>query len=104
MGFTHYARNQAAVNALGLKWISLQDEIPEDFVAAESDVHGVLGQSGSNPRRQTSTTQGYKSLSHGMANVTIPELNMLKNSSILAVSVPINLSIKFAFDSVNDPR
>ena len=29
---------------------------------------------------------------------------MLKNSSTLAVSVPINLSIKFGFVSVNCPR
>ena len=43
----------------------------------------------------------YKSLSHGMANVLIPEINMLKNSSTLAVSVAINLAIKLLFVSVN---
>ena len=32
---------------------------------------------------------------------SIPEVNMLKNSSTLAVSVPINLSIKLGFVSVN---
>ena len=47
---------------------------------------------------------GYKSWSRGMTNVSIPEVNMLKNSSTLAVSVPINLSIKLGFVSVNDPR
>ena len=31
-------------------------------------------------------------------------VNMLKNSSTLAVSVPINLSIKLGFVSVNGPR
>ena len=31
----------------------------------------------------------YKCWSHGMTKVSIPELNMLKNSSTLAVSVPI---------------
>ena len=36
--------------------------------------------SGSNPRQQTSTTQGCKSWSHGMRNVPIPEVNMLKSS------------------------
>ena len=36
--------NQAAVNALASQWISLFDEIQADFVGAESDVHGVLGQ------------------------------------------------------------
>ena len=56
--------------------------------------------SGSNPRRQTSTTQGYES----MTNVSIPAVNMLKNSSTLTVSVPINLSIKLFFFSVNGPR
>ena len=39
-----------------------------------------------------------------MTNVSIPEVNMLKNSSTLAVSVPINLPIKLGFVSVNDPR
>ena len=36
-----------------------------------------------------------------MTNVSTPEVNMLKNSSALAVSVPINLSIKLSFVSVN---
>ena len=49
-----------------------------------------MSHSGSNSRRQTSTTQGYRSWSHGIVNVSIPEVNMLKNSSTLAVSVPIN--------------
>ena len=46
----------------------------------------------------------YKSWSHGMTNASIPEVNMLKNSSTLAVSVSINLSIKLGFVSVNGPR
>ena len=37
---------------------------------------------------------GYKSWSHGMINVSIPEVHMLENSLTLAVYVPINLSIK----------
>ena len=32
-----------------------------------------------------------------MTNVSGPEMNMLKNSSTLAISVPINLSIKLGF-------
>ena len=56
--------------------------------------------SGSNPRRQSSTTQGCKSSSYGITNVSIPEVKMLKNSSTVAVSVPINLSIKLGFVSV----
>ena len=44
-----------------------------------------------NPRRQTSTTQWYKSWSHVMTNFSIPEVNILKNSSTLVVSVPIKL-------------
>ena len=63
-----------------------------------------MSHSGSNPRRQAPTTQGYKSWSHGMKNVSIQEMNMLKNSSTLAVSVPINHSIKLGFVSVNDPK
>ena len=43
-------------------------------------------------------------LSHGMTNVSIPQVNMLKNNSTLAVSVPINLSIKLGFVSINSPR
>ena len=34
-----------------------------------------VSHNGSNPRRQTSTTQGYKSWSHSMTNVSIPEVN-----------------------------
>ena len=51
-----------------------------------------MSHSGSKPRQQTSMTQGYKSLSHGMTNVSIPEVNMLKNSSTFAASVSINFS------------
>ena len=39
-----------------------------------------------------------------MTNVSIPEVSMLKNSSTLAVTVPINIFIKIGFVSVNDPR
>ena len=43
-------------------------------------------------------------LGPSVTNVSIPEVNMLKNSSTLAVSVPINLSIKLGFVSVNRPK
>ena len=46
---------------------------------------------------------GYQIWSNGMTNLLIPEVNMLKNSSTLAVSVPMNLSIKLCFVSVKDP-
>ena len=46
----------------------------------------------------------YKSWFHGMTNVLILEVNILKNSATLAVSVPINIFIKFGFVSVNGPR
>ena len=49
-------------------------------------------------------TQGYKYWSHGMTNVSIPEVNMLENSSTLALSVPINHSITLGFVCVNGPR
>ena len=39
-----------------------------------------------------------------MKNVSIPEMNMWRNSSTLAVPVPINLSIKLGFVSVNGLR
>ena len=47
---------------------------------------------------------GYKSWSHGVANVSTPGMNILKYSSTLAVSVPIIFSIKLGFVSVNGPR
>ena len=39
-----------------------------------------------------------------MTNASIPDVNMLKNSSTLAASVPINLSIKLGFVFVNGPK
>ena len=59
---------------------------------------------GNNPRRQTSTTQGYKKLVPRYDKCLNSGVNMLKNSSTLAVSVPINLFIKFGFVSANSPR
>ena len=50
-----------------------------------------MSHSGSNPRRQTSTTQ-----------VTIPDVNMLENSSNIAVSLPINLSINVRLGAKGD--
>ena len=47
---------------------------------------------------------GHKTWSHGMTNISILEVNMLKNFSTLAVSVPINISIKLDFISVNGTR
>ena len=73
-GLHKLPRNQAAINALASQWISLQDEFQADSVGAESDVLCILGQTGSSPKRQ-----GYKSWSHGMTNVSILEVNMLKH-------------------------
>ena len=101
---TDTANVELFFNVLTSQWISLQDKIQADHVGMENDVHGVLGQTGSNPRRQTSMTQGQKSWSHDMINVSISEVNMLKNSSTLAVSVPINIPKKLVFVSVNKPR
>ena len=39
-----------------------------------------------------------------MTNISILEVNILKNSSILAVSVTMNVSFKLGFVSVNGPR
>ena len=47
---------------------------------------------------------GIQKLSHGMTNVPIPEVNMLKHRSILAVSAPINISIKLDYVFVNGTR
>ena len=63
----------------------------------------VTHSSGCSPRQQTSTTLRNKSCSHGMTNFSIPEVNMLKNSSTLAVSFSINLSINLSFVFVNHP-
>ena len=57
-----------------------------------------------NTRWQNSTTQGHKSWSHGMTNVSIPQVNMLKNSSIFVVSVTVNLSVKLGLVSLNGLR
>ena len=46
---------------------------------------------------------GYKSFSHGMTYVSVPVVNMLKNSSTLDVFVTINVFIKLGFVSVNGP-
>ena len=45
-----------------------------------------------------------KVVSHGMINVSIRQVNMLRNSSTLALPVPIILSTKFGFASVNGYR
>ena len=63
-----------------------------------------MSHSGSNPRWQTSTTQGYESWSHGMTNVSVQKVNMLRNSSTLAVFLPINCAIKLEFVYVNGHR
>ena len=39
-----------------------------------------------------------------MRYVTIPEVNMFKNSSTLDVSVPINLTVKLGFVCVSGPK
>ena len=46
----------------------------------------------------------YKTWSHRMTNISIPEMKILKNSSIFAVCVSTNLSIKLGFVSVNVTR
>ena len=46
VGCTHYPRNQAAINAFALQWISLQEKIQADLVGTKSDVHVVLRQTG----------------------------------------------------------
>ena len=47
---------------------------------------------------------GYDNWSYGMANVSITEFNVLKNSITLAVPVPINFSIKSGTVSENGAR
>ena len=64
----------------------------------------ALNLSFTNPTRLNRSPYLYKSWSHGMTNLSVPEVNLLKISSILAVSVAINLSIKLDFVSVNGPR
>ena len=45
-----------------------------------------------------------QTLSHGVTNISIPEVNILKNNSTFAVSASINIFIKLSFVSVNGPR
>ena len=47
---------------------------------------------------------GHRDTNVGTTNVSIPEVNMLKNSLTLVVSVPINNSNKLGFVTVNGPR
>ena len=39
-----------------------------------------------------------------VTNVSIPEVNMLENSSILTVSLPISLYTELGFVNVNGPK
>ena len=64
----------------------------QNDIEAEMSVKQCFG---SNPRLQTSTTQGYESWCHSMTNVSIPEVNMLKNNSALTLFVLINIFIIF---------
>ena len=41
---------------------------------------------------------------HGMTNVSIPEVNMLKYNSTFAIIVPRKVFIRMGFVPVNDPR
>ena len=54
-----------------------------------------MSHSGSNPRLQISTTQGYNSCSHRITNVSIPEVDILKNSLTFVIPVAGNLFITF---------
>ena len=62
-----------------------------------------MSQSASYLRDQASTAQGYRFCLHDTTNVSIPDVNMFKNSATLAVYIPMNLSIKLSFVSVNEP-
>ena len=61
-----------------------------------------VSHSGSNPRAGFYDTC-IQTLVPRYEKISIPEVNMLENSSTLAVSVSINLSIKLSFVSVHDP-
>ena len=73
----------------------------QSFQDDRDECHTVVPTS--NSTRQSSMTQEYKSWSHGMTNLSISEVNMLKNSSTLAVSVPINIFVKLGFVFLNSP-
>ena len=78
-------------------------KFPVRSASAFSEWQRWVSHSGSNPRRQISMTQGYESWFHGMINVSILEVNMLKNSSTLAVFILITVSIKLDLVCVNGP-
>ena len=99
--------SMVSTSPAGVQWIPsflIPHEILVRSAFSEWQRSGYECHCGSNPRWQTSTTQGYKDWSYGITIVSIPEVNILKISSTLAVSVPINLSIKIVFFSVNCPR
>ena len=49
----------------------------------------LVSHSGSNPRRQNSTTHGYNIWSHCITHVSISEVSILKNRSALSVFVVV---------------
>ena len=85
-------------------FVHLKKSLSGQRQSFQNDRWRLASHSGSNPRRQTSTTKGIQKLPHGMTNVSIPKVNMLKINSTLAVSVPTNSSIKLGFVSINDRR
>ena len=86
--FSYTSRNSCPVSISSFRMTERQKWVSQWFQSQASDFYDI----------------GYKSWSNGMTNVSILEVNMLKNSSTLAVSVPINLSTKFGFVSVNSPK
>ena len=96
----------AQISCLLISIFSYPQEIPVQSASAFSEWQRDEDEchSGSNPRRQTSTAQDAK------VGLTVWQMSQFqrwifwKNSSVLAVFVPINLSIKLGFFSVSSSR
>ena len=86
--FSYTSRNSCPVSVSIFRMTESRKGVSQCFQSQATDIYDT----------------GYKSWSHGMTIVSVPEVIVLKNSSTLAVSVPINISIKLGLVSVNGLR
>ena len=83
---SHFQRRKRSVTAAAVWLLALSWRMMgfctinyHHFLLSPCDYDLFTKWSSSNPRWQISRTKGYKSWSYGMTNVSIPEVNMLKN-------------------------
>ena len=93
---TTYTRSQIKAHGVSIDNCGLSSLIHQEIPVRSAFSEWQRGEdechSGSKPICQTSTIHGYKSWSHGMTNISIPEVNILKNSSILVAECLLQLN------------